>query len=308
MPIPAPQLPPIGAWLPPIPGLHRRDPEHRYWLGDVEFPVSVTGVLSALKSDYAMDRIEATRATWESRGNSCHRALELWLLAQYGEAAGIGELRDLAAGPYADWIKPLTAQERWHDLQIIASERPTCCLRRRIAGTFDVAFINPALPPSPLRPDWVSGPARVLADLKSQAGAVAKWRRLGSRDWAELAEVPANTAAVRLAGGLVETRAAHSSTWTPLMPAPPLLEHAGDDAELKVSRPSAYSTAAQLGGYHTLEHHGPAGNWYDYGQTIWARPGQTAFSPLYSVEEMRMAWAGAWATWKARAAEPGFIS
>ena len=106
----------------------------------------------------------------------------------------------------------------------------------------------------------------------------------------------------------MEARAAHSSAWAPLMAAPPLLEHAGDDAELKVSRPSTYSTAAQLGGYHTLEHHGPAGNWYDYGQTIWARPGQTAFSPLYSVEEMRMAWAGAWATWRARAAEPGFVS
>ena len=333
MPTPAPelpsiqpQLPPIGAWLPPIPGLHRRDPEHRYWLGEVEFPVSVTGVLSVLKSDFAMDRIEATRATWEPRGNSCHRALELFLLSQRGWSAptpecpleehsraawlhGLdGELEALHDGPYANWIKPLLDHVRWNQVQVIASERATCCLTRRIAGTFDVAFIDPALPHSPLRPDWVSGPARVLADLKSLAGAVAKWRRLGSRDWSELAEVPAGTAAVRLAGGLVETRAAHSSAWTPLMPAPPLLERAGDDAELKVSKPSTYSTAAQLGGYHTLEHHGPARNWYDYGQTIWARPGQAAFSPLYSVEEMRMAWAGAWATWRARAAEPGFIS
>ena len=329
MPTPAPELPPIrpelppiqpelpsvGAWLPPIPGLHRRDPEHRYWLGEVEFPVSVTGVLSVLKSDFAMDRIEATRATWEPRGNSCHRALELMLGMENPDPAWVArwpvtreDIWRALTGPYADWIKPLLDHDRWSQVKVIASERATACLQRRIAGTFDVAFIDPALPPSPHRPDWASGPARVLADLKSLAGAVAKWRRSGSRDWAELAEVPADTAAVRLAGSLVEIRAAHSSAWAPLMPAPSLLAHAGDDAELKVSRPSTYSTAAQLGGYHTLEHHGPARNWYDYGQTIWARPGQATFSPLYSVEEMRMAWAGAWATWRARAAEPGFIS
>ena len=303
MPTPTP-------WLPPIPGLHRRDPEHRYWLGEVEFPVSVTGVLSVLKSDFAMDRIEATREVWAPRGNSCHRALELFVRSHWAPEHPeplLQELQELSDGPYADWIQPLITHDRWNQVKVIASERATCCLARRIAGTFDVAYLDPALPPSPHRPDWVSGPARVLADLKSLAGAVAKWRRCGSRDWSELAEVPTDTAAVRLAGGLVEIRAADSSTWAPLMPAPPLLEHAGDDAELKVSKPSTYSTAAQLGGYHTLEHHGPAGNWYDYGQTIWARPGQATFSPLYSVEEMRMAWAGAWATWKARAAEPGFV-
>jgi hypothetical protein len=273
-------------------------------------------VLSVLKSDFAMDRIEATRATWEPRGNSCHRALELLMLTAAGapllapevEGHNMAELHGLLHGDYSDWIGPLLTHDRWNQVQVIASERATCCLTRRIAGTFDLAFIDPALPPSPLRPDWVSGPARVLADLKSLAGGATKWRRLGLRDWSELAEVPANTAAVQLAGGLVEIRAAHSSAWAPLMAAPPLLEHAGDDAELKVSKPSTYSTAAQLGGYHTLEHHGPAGNWYDYGQTIWARPGQATFSPLYSVEEMRMAWAGAWATFKARAAEPGFVS
>jgi hypothetical protein len=68
---------------------------------------------------------------------------------------------------------------------------------------------------------------------------------------------------------------------------------------------STYSTAAQLGGYMALE--ATWGHAYDAGQTIWCRPGSTTFSPLYSVAECRMAWAGAWATWKARAAEPGFI-
>jgi hypothetical protein len=68
---------------------------------------------------------------------------------------------------------------------------------------------------------------------------------------------------------------------------------------------STYSTAAQLGGYMALE--ATHGVLYDAGQTIWCRPASTTFSPLYSVAECRMAWAGAWATYRARAAEPGFI-
>jgi hypothetical protein len=229
-------MPTPTTWLPPIPGLHRRE-GHRYWLGDVEFPISVTGVLGCLKSDYAMDRIEATRATWEPRGNSCHRALELFL--QLTHAAGdddltgrvdpapLAELGELIRGDYTDWIQPLIKHERWGQLQVIASERPTCCLARKVAGTFDVAYID-------------EDGRRILADLKS----------LGENG-------------------------------------------------------STYSTAAQLGGYMALE--ATWGNLYDAGQTIWCRPGQTTFSPLYSVAECRMAWAGAWATWKARAAEPGFV-
>jgi hypothetical protein len=224
------------SWLPPIPGLHRRDPEHRYWLGEVEFPVSVTGVIGCTKSDYAMDRIEATRATWQRRGNSCHRALELFLQLP-NQAAGdmtvaadqsvLMELAGLLQSDYDAWVQPLVTHDRWNQLQVIASERPTCCLRRRVAGTFDLAYCD-------------EQGRRILADLKS----------LGENG-------------------------------------------------------SSYSTAAQLGGYMALE--ATWGNLYDAGQTIWCRPGQTTFGPLYSVAECRMAWAGAWATWKARAAEPGFV-
>jgi hypothetical protein len=235
-------------WLSRIPGLHRRDPEHRYWLGEVEFPISVTGVVGVLKSDYALDRIEATRATWEPRGNSCHPALELMLLSQREWAAieaepchdGVeqsnweaylhgldGDLSALCSGRYADWIQPLITHDRWSQVQVIASERATCCLKRRVAGTFDVAYID-------------EQGRRILADLKS----------LGENG-------------------------------------------------------STYSTAAQLGGYMALE--ATWGNLYDAGQTIWCRPGQTTFSPLYSVAECRMAWAGAWATYRARASEPGFV-
>jgi hypothetical protein len=228
-------MPTPTTWLPPIPGLHRRDPEHRYWLGDVEFPVSVTGVLGCLKADYAMDRIEATRATWEPRGNSCHRALELFvgLVRNDGDLTGrinpadLAELGELTRGDYADWIQPLITHDRWGQLLVIASERPTCCLKRWVAGTFDVAYID-------------EQGRRILADLKS----------LGENG-------------------------------------------------------STYGTAAQLGGYMALE--ATWGNLYDAGQTIWCRPGQTTFSPLYSLQECRAAWAGAWATFKARASEPGFI-
>ena len=224
-------MPTPTTWLPPIPGLHRRDPEHRYWLGEVEFPISVTGVLSVLKSDFAMDRIKATRSSWEPRGNTAHRALELMMLTTKGAPRtieqvryDIAELGALAVGDYSDWVQPLLEHDRWQAIQIIASERPTCCLRRRVAGTFDVAYID-------------EQGRRILADLKS----------LGENG-------------------------------------------------------STYSTAAQLGGYMALEAtHDHA---YDAGQTIWCRPGQTTFSPLYSVAECRLAWAGAWATWKARASEP----
>jgi len=212
-------------WLPPIPGLHRRDPEHRYWLGEVEFPISVTGVLSCLKSDFAMERIEATRSNWEARGNSCHRALELMLNAFHhpdGEELRdcLRELQELADGPYSDWVQPLIHHDRWWHLQIIASERPTCCLARRVAGTYDTAYIDEAN-------------RRVLADLKS----------LGENG-------------------------------------------------------STYSTAAQLGGYMALE--ATHGVMYDAGQTIWCRPGSTTFSPLYSRSECLLAWAAAWAAWRAR--------
>ena len=246
---PAPWFPP-APWLPPIPGLHRRDPEHRYYLGGVSFPISVTGVLAVTKSDYAMKRIEATREAWEPRGNTAHRALELFLIqgAMAGQPSqGIpfrahgDELLWLAEGEWGEWVHPLVGHPRWESVQVIASERPTCCRRRRIAGTFDCAYLDPSLLPSPERPAWVTGPAIVLADLKSLS--------------------------------------AHGST---------------------------YSTAAQLGGYMALE--ASHGLWYDWGQTIWARPGATTFSPLHSRQDCRLAWAAAWATYKAVSAMPKRIS
>ena len=168
-------------WLNPIPGLERRDPEHRYWLNDHLFPVSITGVLAHGKGEVAMGRIEATRQVWAPRGNTCHRAMELFLTARRpaamqpaeleplspAAADPLAELGELADGDYADWIHPLLTHQRWEQVEVIASERATCCLVRNVAGTYDTAFLDDQLPLPPGRPQGVSGPARVLADLKS---------------------------------------------------------------------------------------------------------------------------------------------
>jgi len=214
-------------WLPSIPGLRRTDPEHRYWLGDHLFAVSVTGVVGSSKSDWAMARIEATRHLWEPRGHTVHLALEALLHSRFHPLAvqrqqASQQLEHLRAGVYRDWIEPLLAHPHWRSVTVIASERPTCCLVRNVAGTYDTGYIQ-----------HTSG-LRVLADLKT------------------------------------------------------------------LSRPGSgsYCTRAQLGGYMALE--ATWGVHYDVGQTIWARPGETRFSPLYSREECLAAWAAAWAGYASR--------
>jgi hypothetical protein len=215
--------------LPPIPGLIRRDPGHQYWLYDRPFAVSVTGVLRVQKTDYAMARIQATQAIWAPRGHGTHRALELFLAKRYGlpldsdrpdRAESNEKLQALATGDYAEWIEPLITLPFWDQAHVIASERATCCIRRGVAGTYDLAY------------DGSRG--RVLADLKT----------LGS-----------------------------PSSHT-------------------------YCTRAQLGGYMALE--ATWGHYYDYGQTIWARPGRTTLSELYSRPECLAAWAAVWTWWQAR--------
>lgn len=218
-------------WLNPIVGLKRDDPSHVYQLDGTPFPVSVTGVLRIEKSEYAMERIQATTHIWAPRGHSTHRALEIELrrrfdpLLQSGRlhrpdlTALVSELDELRQGDYKDWVEPLVTHPMWDSVQVIASERPTCCLKRRVAGTFDLAYTSP-----------IHGV--VLADLKT----------LGPNG-------------------------------------------------------STYSTAAQLGAYMALE--ATWGNHYDVGQTIWATPGKTTFSKLYSRRECLLAWAAAWTRYKA---------
>ena len=145
-------------WLPPLEGI-TRDEHHRYRLGAHQFPVSVTGVLQATKSAYAMARIEETRADWEPRGNTCHKALEL--------AASSPDWHPdhwPACWPWIDWIWPMLTHPLWDDALLIASERPLYSLTRNIAGTTDGAL----LVPKPGRGWW-----RYLFDLKSQGTAAA---------------------------------------------------------------------------------------------------------------------------------------
>ena len=92
----------MTTWLSPIFGLVRRDPEHRYWLGDHLFPVSITGVLAHGKGEFAMGRIEATRQVWAPRGNACHRAMELFLTARRPIAASRSTDQEPASPGQAD--------------------------------------------------------------------------------------------------------------------------------------------------------------------------------------------------------------
>lgn len=153
-------------WLKPIPGLHRRDPEHRYFLGDTPFSISVTGVLQVLKSELAMERIQSTAAIWGPRGTDTHRAMELFVMARFSpllasdrcdrsELAKLhSELEALRSGDYFDWIEPLLDSPDWGQMFAIGAERPTCCLKRGVAGTFDLAYYRPSH-------------GLVLADLKT---------------------------------------------------------------------------------------------------------------------------------------------
>jgi hypothetical protein len=203
--------------LPPLPGIRRQDPEHRYVLDRPGqpphlFPVSITGVLAVGRDPIAIERINATRAVWEPRGNTVHLALEAFLHGR------MEQLQELAAGDYSDWIHPLITHPRWGDVDVIASERTTYCLARNVSGTYDAGFRQR------------NTGRLVLADLKT----------------------------LSLAG-------------------------------------RTYSTAAQLGGYMALE--ATHGVHYDAGQTIWARPGSTTWSPLYSRQDCLTQWAIAWARW-----------
>lgn len=153
-------------WLQPPQGIERDD-EHRYWLGDFAFPISVTGILASAKTPIALDRIEATRCQWEPRGTIVHLALELavtvpgWSIDLYPPC-----------WDYLDWVEPLLNHAIWRDVQVIASEFPLYALDHHgglsIAGTFDLAWEVPGTT-SPLH----GGPCRTLVDLKTQANAKA---------------------------------------------------------------------------------------------------------------------------------------
>jgi len=143
-------------WIPSVDGLIR-DANHRYRLGDHVFAASVTGVLSPGKGEYARKRIESTRADWEARGNTVHRALEL--------AATCPDWHPdhwPACWPWIEWCWPLLTHAIWEEARLCASEMGLYSLTLDIAGTFDGAFLMP-------KPG--GGWRRILFDLKTQGSS-----------------------------------------------------------------------------------------------------------------------------------------
>jgi hypothetical protein len=95
-----------------------------------------------------------------------HAALERYSQARFLVGKSASEsLLDTETLPghhqYRDWILPLLQLRLWEEVQVIASERLTCCLVRNVAGAFDGAYVSPAL--SERRGREV----RVLYDLKT---------------------------------------------------------------------------------------------------------------------------------------------
>ena len=164
-----------STWLDPIPGLWRDEEAHRYWLGDHLFPVSITGVLAHGLSETAKRAIEAKRPIWEPRGTTVHAALEHYSQARFLVGKSASEaLLDAEAMPghhqYRDWILPLLQLPLWDDVEVIASERLTCCLTRNVAGAFDGAYVSPALSERPRPALFHRRPAGRLHGARGRAG------------------------------------------------------------------------------------------------------------------------------------------
>jgi hypothetical protein len=70
------------------------------------------------------------------------RAAEAYRRA-WVQPAAVGVL--LGHHPCRDWILPLLQLPLWDEVQVIASERLSCCLTRNVARAFDGVYISPAL-------------------------------------------------------------------------------------------------------------------------------------------------------------------
>ena len=140
-------------WLDPLPELER-DERHRYRVGNHVFPISVTGVLAASKSDFAKKRMEETRHLWEARGNNTHKALEL------ASTDPDWHPDDWPTGwPFMDWIWPMLSHPLWNEAYVVASEMGLYSMEQNVVGTFDGAYLIRS--PSG---QW----RRILFDLKTQ--------------------------------------------------------------------------------------------------------------------------------------------
>ena len=121
-------------WLQPLPLLH--DPlSWTYSLTNGhQFPVSVTGVISAMtKSRTDLERIMALKHIWEPRGKEVHSALESSLKRQ----------TPILTGDYSEWIEPLLAHQLWASCTPVASELPLYDSKRNVAGCTDAVVRFP---------------------------------------------------------------------------------------------------------------------------------------------------------------------
>ena len=131
-------------------------PQHRYWLDDHLFPVSITGVLAGG---------QVQLRPRPHRGQPCRLgAARQHLSPGPGASFLTGRFRPGVSAPsdehgpgntpsgaevdfdaYREWIEPLDRPRALEAVEVIASERPTCCLVRNVAGTYDTAYIDPHL-------------------------------------------------------------------------------------------------------------------------------------------------------------------
>jgi hypothetical protein len=152
-------------WLQPL-GLTRDNQAWTYNLSDglttYRFPVSVTQVISQVtKTPEQMARIMALKDTWEPRGNTVHLALEHFVHHRWNPETTYKTPISLTSEPYAtyqDWIDPLLVHPLWDRITPVGSEVMAYCLKRNVAGTFDLVFRFA---------DGTYG----LADLKTQSSA-----------------------------------------------------------------------------------------------------------------------------------------
>jgi hypothetical protein len=102
--------------------------------------VSVTSLISAVtKTPQQLEAIMATKATWEPRGNTIHRALEVMAHQRFNPNPP-PNLSPAPHGDYGAWIEPLLAHELWNRISVIGAEVMAYSLRRNVAGTADLVI------------------------------------------------------------------------------------------------------------------------------------------------------------------------
>jgi len=102
----------------------------------------------------------ATKATWEPRGNTIHKVLEVFVNQRWNPSPP-ADLEAPPHGDYAEWIEPLLASPLWDRITVVGSEVMAYSTRRNVAGTADLVIQFP---------DGSYG----IADLKTQSSKTSQ--------------------------------------------------------------------------------------------------------------------------------------